>query len=365
MHVSLRRIARRAFLTAAAVVLLAPASAGAGTATVTGRTLAFLAATGEANDLTVTRTVNTYHVADRGATVTPAAGCTSVAPGEVTCPAEAVRIIRIQVLDGNDSVALSAARPAFVRGGDGNDVLAGGEGADLLSGEGGDDALDGGTGIDLLAGGPGADRIGGGTGVIFPFPFFEEELEDLEFDVAVYDRRIRPVSVDLDGVADDGEQGEGDNVGTDVEGIIGGLGSDTLVGNARANVLIGRGGSDRLVARGATDLLDGGGGNDVLSGGGGRDDLMAAAGRDQLHGGGGRDQLHGGGGRDRVFGQGAGDFIFAMDRRRDLVHGGPGRDCAVIDRGRDVVRQVECRFPPELPERLTGSWRTALARLGR
>jgi Ca2+-binding RTX toxin-like protein len=353
-------------VTAGAVVLLAPTpSAGAGTATVAGRTLAFLAAPGEANDLTVTRSVNAYRLVDRGATVAAATGCTSVSPNEVTCVADPVRFVRIRVLDGNDSVSLETARPAFVRGGDGNDVLAGGEGADLLSGEAGDDTLEGGTGIDLLAGGPGADRLSGGTGVIFPFPFFEEEFEDLELDIAVYDRRVAPVSVDLDGAADDGEPGEGDNVGTDVEGVVGGRGGDTLIGDARENLLIGQGGGDRLVGGGGLDFLEGGDDADVVSGGGARDELTGGRGRDEVRGGAGRDQLDGGGGRDRVFGQRGSDFIFALDRRRDLVHGGAGRDCAFFDRGRDVVRRIECRLPPEPPERLTGSWRAALARLAR
>lgn len=403
MHRSLRRIARRASLTAAAIVLLAPASAEAGTATVTGRTFAFLAAPGEANDLTVTRTVNAYRLVDRGATVAAATGCMSVALNEVTCAADPVRLVRIRVLDGNDSVSLETARPAFVRGGDGNDVLAGGEGADLLAGEGGDDTLEGSAGIDLLDGGLGGDRLSGGTGVIFPFPFFEEEFEDIELDIVVYETRREAVTVDFDGASDDGAPGEGDNVGTDVEGVVGGRAGDTLVGDGRINLLIGQGGGDTLVGRGAMDFLEGGGGNDVVSGGPGRDEvigggggddvrggmgsdqvgggpgpdvvlgggagdnLLGDGGRDTVRGGDGPDQLDGGGGRDRLFGQGATDFLSARDRRRDLVHGGAGRDCAAADEQLDALRSVECRPPPEpeFPVRLTGSWRAALGRLVR
>jgi RTX calcium-binding nonapeptide repeat (4 copies) len=329
---------------------------------VLGRTLAYQAAPGEANELTVTRSVETYRIVDRGSTIVAAAGCTSVAPNEVTCASEEVRVIRIQVLDGNDSVSLSTARPSIVRGGEGDDTLEGGEGSDLLFGEGGDDTLKGGTGIDLLDGGPGGDQISGGTGVVFPFPFFEEEdLGELEveLDIAVYERRVNPVIVDFDAAADDGESGEGDNVGTDVEGIVGGAGDDTLVGDARNNVLIGQRGSDTLMGGGGQDFLEGGGDDDVLSGGRARDGLAGGPGRDELRGGSGRDELDGGGGRDRLFGQGAGDFIFARDRRRDLVNGGAGRDCAFVDRRLDIVRRVECLLPPR-PDRLTGSSRAAL-----
>ena len=41
-------------------------------------------------------------------------------------------------------------------------------------------------------------------------------------DLADYSARVSSVTVDIDGVADDGEHGEADNVGTDVEGVLGG-----------------------------------------------------------------------------------------------------------------------------------------------
>jgi Ca2+-binding RTX toxin-like protein len=355
-------------VTAAALVLVAPpATAGAGTATVVGRTLAFLAAPGEANDVAIARSLDTYRVVDRGATVTAATGCTSVAPNEVTCAGEPVRTIRIQLLDGNDSVSLSTGRASLVRGGDGNDTLAGGEGGDLLFGDDGDDTLAGSSGIDVLDGGPGADRFSGGTGIVFPFPFVEEDElgeDELELDFVVYDRRVNGVAVDFDGAADDGEPGEGDNVGTDIEAIVGGRGDDRLGGDARSNILIGLRGSDTLVAQGGMDFLDGGGGDDVIWGGRARDEVMAGGGRDEVRGGAGPDQLEGGGGRDRIFGEGAGDFILARERRRDLVHGGAGRDCAYVDRRLDIVRRVECLLPPE-PARLTGSRLAALVAVAR
>jgi serralysin len=125
-------------------------------------------------------------------------------------------------------------------GGPGGSVLVGGPGGDVLQGMGWDDVLDG---------GPGPDAINGGEGS----------------DVVSYVDRSAPVHVDLDGASgDDGEPGEGDSVGADVEGILGGLGDDTLFGNAGAGFLYGGEGHDRLVDSGGEDDLDGGPGLDHL-----------------------------------------------------------------------------------------------------
>jgi Ca2+-binding RTX toxin-like protein len=61
--------------------------------------------------------------------------------------------------------------------------------------------------------------------------------------------------VSIDGVADDGGEGEGDNIGPDVESVSGGQGDDELSGNAAANSLVGRSGDDRLFGRGGDDAL--------------------------------------------------------------------------------------------------------------
>ena len=124
MSVPFRRLPRRAFPAAAvALALAAPATADAGTATALGRTLAYQAGPGEANNVLVTRSPDTYRILDRGAPVIAGQGCTSVAPNEVACPGPEVRLIRIQVLYGNDVVSLSTARRSIVGGGDGDDVL--------------------------------------------------------------------------------------------------------------------------------------------------------------------------------------------------------------------------------------------------
>jgi Ca2+-binding RTX toxin-like protein len=188
---------------------------------------------------------------------------------------------------------IGSAGPNVLTGGPNDDLLAGGGGADTLIGGDGIDVADysdhagpvtltldgaandgspgendqiaadvenlrGGAGNDTLTGdahdnvfdgGPGADVIAGGSG----------------FDAVDYFQREAPVRVDLDGSpGNDGEQGEGDTVGADVEGVFGGLGADTLIGGSSSGFLAGAEGDDVLVDRGGSDVLDGGDGDDVL-----------------------------------------------------------------------------------------------------
>src|SRR5206468_2648379 len=84
----------------------------------------------------------------------------------------------------------------------------GGSDDDVLSGNGGNGTLSGGSGNDLLDGGAGADVMSGGAGV----------------DTANYSGRTAAVTVTLDGAANDGEAGEGDNV--DTEKVLGGSADD-------------------------------------------------------------------------------------------------------------------------------------------
>ena len=274
VQVLLRRPRRGTFLVAAvALAGLAPATAGAGTAAVFGRTLAYQASPGEANRVTVTRTPDAYRILDRGANVVAGAGCTSLAPNEVACAGDEVRMIRVQVLDGNDVVSLSVGRKSIVGGGDGDDVLEGGEGDDELYGDAGDDTLKGGAGFDVLTGATGADTMSGGGPSIGIDP---EELGEDEFfvDIALYEGRTNGVTVDLDDVADDGEAGERDNVMRDVEVVAGGRGADTLVGNELANGFFSGPGRDMIVSGGGFDFIFGGVDADVLNAGAGRLDYL-------------------------------------------------------------------------------------------
>jgi Ca2+-binding RTX toxin-like protein len=104
------------------------------------------------------------------------------------------------------------------------------------------------------------------------------------------------LTVRLDGLANDGEAAERDNVRGDVEAVIGGTGDDLLVGNDADNTLIGGDGDDRIIGNGGNDTLLGGAGLDKLSGGDGRDLLDGRdngyAMPDLLDGGSGFDRAH-------------------------------------------------------------------------
>jgi Ca2+-binding RTX toxin-like protein len=121
-------------------------------------------------------------------------------------------------------------------------------------------------GRDAIRGGPGNDLLVGGAGT--------DELMQI--------CRSGFVNVTLDGQANDGSAGEGDNVAGDIE-IIEGPGHDTglrFVGNdlpnvvnggGRPSVLIGGGGDDKLYGGVDNDQIDGGPGNDITEGWGGAD----------------------------------------------------------------------------------------------
>lgn len=69
----------------------------------------------------------------------------------------------VLALDGNDTIAGSAAAD-FIRGGKGDDDVLGNDGGDRLFGDKNRDFLDGGLGNDILRGGKGVDLLFGGDG---------------------------------------------------------------------------------------------------------------------------------------------------------------------------------------------------------
>jgi Ca2+-binding RTX toxin-like protein len=271
--------------------------------------------------------------------------------------------------DGQASEADTVAGDIeVVTGGAGNYTLTGGTGDETLNGGPGDDTLSGGAGADILNGDAGddtflsaaldgADVYNGGAGI----------------DTMSYAGRSAAVVVSLDGVALDGEDGELDNVKTDVEDIIGGSGNDTLTGSASDNVLTGGAGNDTLYGLAGNDTFDEGAvatGSDTFHGGPGvdtvdysarvaallvtmgnntaddglsgeaddvRDDienLIGGTGDDvitgnalanNIDGGDGADTLAGGAGNDILFG-GAGVDALSGGDGDDLLDGGAGTD---------------------------------------
>ena len=143
-------------------------------------------------------------------------------------------------------VAIAQDLPAIL-GTDGNETINGTAAPESIYARAGNDIVNAGPGDDELDGGPGADVLNGGDGV----------------DVVSYSGAA-PLTVTLDGAADDGAAGEGDNVGGDVEDIIGADGDDKLLGNAAANTLDGGAGDDRITGGAGADMLVGGDGSDTI-----------------------------------------------------------------------------------------------------
>ena len=209
------------------------------------------------------------------------------------------------------------------------------------------------------------------------------------------------VTVRLNGLADDGSAGEGDNVlgslgsieggsgddtlesGADAASLAGGAGNDTLVGSPEGESLLGQDGDDDIAAGGGNDSVAGGAGTDLLSGGPGHDeasyagavtplrltigdgpndgaagegddiqadveDLIGGSGADvligtaeanRLVGLGGADRMFGGDGADRLEGAGDGDRLDAGPGPDSVIAG--ARDRLLLDDGeRD---RTDCR----------------------
>jgi Ca2+-binding RTX toxin-like protein len=263
----------------------------------------YVAAPGEANAVTVTRSGSSVLISEAGGPgITPywgflaEWGChnDNMSVTLALCSYRDGRgIVQADLMlgDGDDRATISAtlrstlngeAGADQLRGGPRADQLVGGDGSDLLTGNGDCDVLFGGGASDWLDGGSGADVLDGGDGR----------------DYADYSQRAGGVRVTLDGPVfggtscaallptgasfpigndDGGSSGtEGDNVHANVENVWGGAGNDVLIGN------------------GANNLLEGGAGNDGLDGAAGDDELLGGLGSDELDGGLGSDIVDGG-----------------------------------------------------------------------
>ena len=247
-----------------------------------------------------------------------------------------------------------------------------------------DNVFNGGLGNDTYRMGTvrgGNDTFNGGDNLAF-VPFASNG------DVVIYSQRPSGVSVSLGGGADDGEAGEFDNIGLDVESVVGTIFADTLTGIGNAdnaffpnpvgdagndniqggpgtdavdfrfatapltidlnvftpiNVQVTPGagmpidviqgieglgtgsGNDVLIGNDFNNLLDSGGGDDALTGGNGNDRLLAGNGNNTLSGGAGDDVLNSLEGTDTLVG-GAGNDLLASGAGVDRLDGGDGDD---------------------------------------
>lgn len=123
---------------------------------------------------------------------------------------------------GNLGGACGSALGLTVYGGPGKDTLTGGDGDDALFGDSGNDTMSGGASeLD-------ADTYSGGADV----------------DTVTWASRSTPVTVTLGAGANDGAAGESDDVGADVEVVIGGSGADAFTGWTGAQTFYGGAGDD-------------------------------------------------------------------------------------------------------------------------
>jgi Ca2+-binding RTX toxin-like protein len=239
--------------------------------------------------------------------------------------------------NGGDDTLWGGGGDDVLYGGDGNDTVSGGPGNDQLYGEAGNDVIRGSEGNDIESGGPGDDRIGYSPGIT--------NDDDTGADVVTggdgndrldLDGHTGGMTISLDGQANDGAAGEGDNIANDFETINGTNSNDVFVGSP---------GPDQFSGGPGNDTINGGGGNDQLYGGSGDDNINGDAGDDKVEGANGADIVDGGPGVDQIYGDigscsfscsSDADTLYARDGERDAVDCGGGADTAHVDQ-LDVV----------------------------
>jgi len=364
----------------------------------------------EANDVTVRVEGDSLVIRDSaGITIGSGGECIRVTTDEARCP-RSVRDIQVNLAGGDDDVEYRAPQGGFVELGADRDSVTGGRreasglriepvtyrggpGADAINYAGADrgvrltpeDGLanDGRPGDkenvnpdfetffgsffsdvpffgtprnDQIYGLAGDDQLAGGGGNDVFFAFEDDGADDYRggdgpLDRITYESQTQPLTVDIDGVADDGQTGERDNVHGDVE---------TLIGGSAADVLIGSSGADRIFGGLGDDRLDGLTGNDLF--------VMeeVADGADRITGGPGVDTVHYGkrsrpinatlnhdgaddgeagegdeliGANEQIVGGSAGDTITAPEGSKAAheFHGGPGRDTLFGADGPDIL----------------------------
>lgn len=194
------------------------------------------------------------------------------------------------VLNGNDTIRLSAYDDRF-EGWGGNDQMFGGGGNDTLLGGDGNDTIQGGVGNDIVNGGAGRDHMTAGQG------------NDI-YIVTAGDLTVEQANGGIDQV----NSAISWNLSTHVENLTltgsanssgnGNSLANSINGNAGHNVLNGGAGSDRILGASGNDTLNGGDGNDMVNGGIGNDLLIGNIGNDRIIGSIGADRMAGNAGAD-------------------------------------------------------------------
>ena len=206
-------------------------------------------------------------------------------PGANNTGAYTVKVSEVAVLPvGSGADIEGTGKADKLVGTDNAESIMGEGGNDTLDGRGGDDELHGGGGADLLIGGKGADVLRGGS---------SKDSGGVEHkDTISYQGSTEGVTINLrDGTAMGGDAA-GDDIGADIENVMGSMYDDVITGTDSVSVgnsLWGLGGMDRLYGGEGEDMLYGGDGDDMLDGGDENDTLEGGYGADVLTGGHGAD----------------------------------------------------------------------------
>jgi Ca2+-binding RTX toxin-like protein len=297
--------------------------------TQTGLTIAD--ATNDDDAITVSVSGNTVTTTDTGTggATTADPDCAIVNATTVTCPLDPpdpappapplvpINAIVVQLNNGTDSFTnqnLDAGMQEFDPAATGNKTVVIGPGGGFVQPGSGNDTITGSPETDFAFTGAGADTIVLGDGVDIAIPGLDNDVVDMGAgndqisedafangadlldggpgrDSVGY-QGVAPLTIILNGQADDGHAGEGDNVLA--ENIFGAGGSDTLVGDGEDNRILAGDGDDQIAAAGGRDAISPGDGNDTVDAGDGTDSVEGASvadGADSLNGGGGGDDF--------------------------------------------------------------------------
>ena len=193
-------------LAALALAALPAATADAADVAVDGQTIRYTAGLGEDN-LPTLDLQNGAYVFDEptfnGVTLTAGAGCQQVSTAKVSCAAQGATAVAIALRGGNSTNY--ASDTATLKAGIALPVAVTADAGSLA-------------------------RV-------------------------VYEESARPVTVTLDGIANDGPVGRGDNFGAGIARVTSGDAGDTLSGDAAANTFFPAGGPDNVSAGAGHDLI--------------------------------------------------------------------------------------------------------------
>jgi hypothetical protein len=368
----LRSFSRLIVATAAACALI-PAAAHAATISLEGNTIVYRGEGSEGLSLLLTSSedngtkyLNFYDSgADRQSFDSSICHTGQYTSGAL-CVLDPNRPIRIEGSEAKDSISIFSSSdvpdsiPITINGNGGDDQIkdaydsgtgrtfTGGAGNDKIEGYGGNDVIDGGDGNDEVDGGEGSDEVHGGAGddVLFGDHYKTPGADLLDggpgYDQidewTIPDAPVHPLpTVSLNGAADDGRPGEGDNV-QNIEKYSFYINATFTGGDAAEYVEV------RNVDQGSSNL-DGGGGNDVLKAADTNDTVNGGAGDDQVEGGLGNDVITGGPGKDMIMGDASSsycglysckvpfgnDTIYAQDGEADQIDCGIGDDVVYAD----------------------------------